>query len=264
MGGDRLQFRISRNGDSVYETADILVGADGASSKVGQSTGWRPLVTVPLVQTEVDLPWDQSPDTTRVWFLPHETEYFFWLIPHSATSGVLGLIGRTGTDASDALATLMRFMAQKGLVPCADLQQSLIPVYQNWIPPYRRLNNGEVYLVGDAAAHVKVSTVGGIVTGFQGATGVCEAILNGGQSKGLIRLRRELDRHRLVRQMLNHFTQAEYSRLLDFLGSSTKRSLARITRDECGRLLRDILLKDPRFLTLGFMSLLRQISNKKR
>ena len=36
-----------------------------------------------------------------------------------------------------------------------------------------------MYLGGDAAGHVKVSTVGGVVTGFRGALGVVEAILNG-------------------------------------------------------------------------------------
>ena len=48
-----------------------------------------------------------------------------------------------------------------------------------WIPVERKLVPGRVYLVGDAAAQVKVSTVGGVVTGFRGALAVSESILNG-------------------------------------------------------------------------------------
>ena len=41
----------------------------------------------------------------------------------------------------------------------------------------RRVGAGNVYLVGDAAGQVKVSTVGGTVTGLRGAQAVALAIL---------------------------------------------------------------------------------------
>ena len=97
--------------------------------------------------------------------------------------------------------------------------------------------NSHVWLVGDAAGHVKVSTVGGVVTGFRGALGVVEAILNGGSSRELQALRRELDRHRLIRRVLHGFTQADYCRLLDMLTASTKRCLGLFPRDETTKLL---------------------------
>ena len=36
-------------------------------------------------------------------------------------------------------------------------QGAQIPVYRKWIPVKRRVGNGDVYLVGDAAAQVKVT-----------------------------------------------------------------------------------------------------------
>lgn len=256
--GKQLRFRISKRGDNLSQTADFLVGADGAFSTVAQSAGWQPLVTAPLIQTVVGLPPDQSPDTARVWFLPKDTKYFFWLIPHSATTGVLGLIGREGTDETSALATLTRFADHKRLTPSTEPQQALIPVYRKWISPCKQLNAGHVYLVGDAAAHVKVSTVGGIVTGFKGAVGVAEAILNDGQSAKLRHLRQELDQHKLIRKVLNGFRQEHYSRLIDLLTLSAKHTLSHINRDESRKLIWTLIIKQPRLLTLGLRSLLHK------
>ena len=253
--GRKLAFNVSHNGDVEEHSAETLVAADGVLSKVALSAGWAMPVTAPLVQTIVDLPNDQSPDTTRVWFIPEETPYFFWLIPHSPTQGVLGLIGRDGTDEANAKECLERFVEKKHLVPL-ELQSARIPVYRKWTPVHRKFGESHVYLVGDAAGHVKVSTTGGIVTGFQGAMGVAEAILDGGRSTRLRKLKRELDRHSLIRKLLNGFSQEDYSRLLDLLTASTKHCLSNITRDESKKLLWNLILRQPHLLLLGIRSLL--------
>ena len=254
--GRKLAFNVSHNGDVEGHSAETLVAADGAFSKVARSAGWAMPVTVPLVQTIVDLPNDQSPDTTRVWFIPEETPYFFWLIPHSPTQGVLGLIGRDGMDEANATERLERFVEKKNLVPL-ELQSACIPVYRKWTPTRRKIGKSYVYLTGDAAGHVKVSTVGGIVTGFRGAMGVAESILDGGRSTKLRHLKRELDWHSLIRKLLNEFGQEDYSRLVDLLTASAKHTLGHITRDESRKLIWTLIIKQPRFLLLGLRSLLR-------
>src|SRR5438128_2081437 len=75
------------------EAAGAVFGADGAFSAVARTAGWPRLTTVPVVQAVVRLPADLPPDTTRIWFVPEDTPYFYWLIPESPTRGVLGLIG---------------------------------------------------------------------------------------------------------------------------------------------------------------------------
>ncbi|MBW2175162.1 MAG: NAD(P)/FAD-dependent oxidoreductase, partial [Deltaproteobacteria bacterium] len=222
--GEQLSFTVSGNGDgrSTKESTDTLVGADGAFSSVARSIGHPDPPTVFLTQAVVDLPNDLAPDTTRVWFVPHETPYFFWLIPHSANQGVLGLIGERGEDARHSIE---RFLEKKNLTPI-EFQSARIPDYTGWRPNRHRVGGRDVYLVGDAAAHVKVSTVGGVVTGLRGAMGTANAIMNGGSSSELEALRQELDRHRLIRWVLNRFGQTEYSQLIDLLTPSTKRSLS--------------------------------------
>jgi len=252
--GKTLTFTVAYNGngDSREESTDILVGADGAFSKVAQCIGWPQPSTVPLVQAIVELPKDMPFNTTRIWFVPEETPYFYWLIPHSSKQGVLGLIG---TEGQDMRGTLECFLQKKGLEPIA-FQNAQVSNYTRWIPFHQKIQEGHVYLVGDAAGHVKVTTIGGIVTGFRGALGICEAILNGGSSREFRSLRHELNFHLLIRKVLNHFTQTDYARLIDMLNPSIKHLLSIFSRDETGKLLFNVFLKKPRLLLLGLRALL--------
>ena len=247
-----LRVEIASGGKREELHADSVVGADGAASRVARSAGWPPIETVPLVQAIVRLPKDHPPDTTRVWFVPDDTPYFYWLIPESSERGALGIIGENGRDAKRCLA---RFLEKKHMEPL-EWQGARIPVYRGWVPVRRRIGNGEVYLVGDAAAQVKVSTVGGIVTGLRGALGVGQAILQRGGGRELKVLRRDLRTHWLIRRALHHFQQKDYSQLVDLLDASTRESLGEINRDESTRLLWNVVRRQPRLVLLGLRGLL--------
>jgi flavin-dependent dehydrogenase len=252
--GRGLVLEVERSSDGSREESrvDAIVGGDGATSRVARAAGWPNLETVPLVQAIVPLPKDMPPDTARVWFVPQDTPYFYWLIPESSTRGALGLIGEHGAEARRQLEC---FLEKRKLDPI-EFQGARIPVYTRWVPVMRRVGNGEVYLVGDAAAQVKVTTVGGIVTGFRGALGVAEAILNGGFSRELKRLRRELDLHLLLRRSLHDFQQSDYSRLVDLLNAPALRSLGEYSRDEAWKILWRVCLRQPRLVLLGLRGLL--------
>lgn len=252
--GRGLVLEVERCSDGSREEihADTIIGGDGAASRVARAAGWPSLETVPLVQAIVPLPKDMAPDTVRVWFVPQDTPYFYWLIPESPTRGALGLIGKTGPETRQHLE---KFLEKRGLEPI-EFQGARIPVYTGWVPVRRQVGHGSVYLVGDAAAQVKVTTVGGIVTGFRGALGVAEAILNGGSSRGLRRLRRELDLHLLLRRSLHDFQQADYSELVDLLNDPAKQSLSEYSRDEAWKILWRVCLSQPRLILLGLRGLL--------
>ena len=249
-----LEVEKCANGQREEVRAQTIVGGDGASSRVARAAGWSPLETVPLVQAIVKLPKDMSPDTARVWFVPQDTPYFYWLIPESPTRGALGLIGENGPDTRRHLEA---FLEKRKLDPI-EFQGARIPVYTGWVPVRRQVGNGSVYVVGDAAGQVKVTTVGGIVTGFRGALGVAEAILHGGVSSELRSLRRELNLHLLLRRSLHDFQQSDYSRLVDLLNAPAIQSLGEYSRDEAWKILWRICLKQPRLLLLGLRGLLTQ------
>jgi hypothetical protein len=86
--------------------------------------------------------------------------------------------------------------------------------------------------------------------------GVAEAILNGGSSRKLGALRRELNTHLLIRKLIHRFTQAHYSHLVDLLDNRTRKDLEAYTRDEPGSLLLRVCLHQPRLLLLGLRTLL--------
>jgi len=250
--GLRVAFERRSDGSREEIDADAVVGADGAFSRVAQAVGWPPQPTVPLVQAIVRWPRNVPFDTVRVWFVPEDTPYFYWLIPESPSQGVLGLIGEDGHETRRCLD---RFLNRQHLTPLK-FQGARIPLYERWIPVRRRVGHGDVYLVGDAAGQVKVSTVGGIVTGLRGAIGVAEALLNGGSSRELKALRRELDLHLFIRRGLHRFTQSDYCRLFDLLSASTLEPLRLHHRDEAGKILWRLCLRQPRLLLLGIRAML--------
>ncbi len=259
--GRGLVLEVERCSDGSREEvhADTVVGGDGALSRVAKAAGWTPLETVPLVQAIVPLPKDMPPDSARVWFVPQDTPYFYWLVPESSTRGALGIIGVAGAETK---LHLERFLEKRKLEPI-EFQGARIPVYSRWIPVRRQVGAGSVYLVGDAAGQVKVTTVGGIVTGLRGALGVAQAILNGGSSRELRSLRRELDVHLLLRRSMHEFQQADYSRLVDLLDDAAKHSLAEYSRDEAWKILWRVCLRQPRLVLLGLRGLLMQRKSMK-
>ena len=229
-----------------------VIGADGAQSSVARAAGWPRLTTAPLVQAIVKLPSGMPLDSARVWFIPDDTPYFYWLIPESKDTGALGLIGVDGRRTRSCLELFM----EKRHFRAVAFQGARIPVYERWIPIERKVDLGRVYLVGDAAAHVKVTTLGGVVTGFRGALAVSESILNG-EARGELRaLRRELDLHMLIRRSIHGFRQADYSRLVDWMNQRMRLSLSRFSRDEAARVLWHVCRNQPRLLLMGLRGLL--------
>jgi digeranylgeranylglycerophospholipid reductase len=249
--GRGLRVQVDQSGEHNELHAESVVGADGAASRVARAAGWPAVDTVPLVQAVVKLPKDCPRDTTRVWFIPDDTPYFYWMIPESADRAAVGVIGEHGRSTKQ---NFDRFLEKKGFEPL-EWQGARIPVYKRWVPVRRAVGNGEVYLVGDAAAQVKVSTVGGIVTGFRGAQGVADAILRNGKRE-LRALRRELRTHWLIRRALHYFQQEDYSRLVDMLNVSARKSLGEINRDESTRLLWNVVRSQPKLVLLGLRGLL--------
>ncbi|HEX2295984.1 MAG TPA: NAD(P)/FAD-dependent oxidoreductase [Actinomycetota bacterium] len=231
-------------------TSSVVVGADGATSSVARAAGMRGQPTVPLIQAIVDLPPDYPRDTTRVWFRPSDTPYFYWLIPDGSGRGALGVIGE---EAAATRRRLDRFLDEHALTPAA-YQAARIPAYAGWTPPRRRIGGGDVYLVGDAGGHVKVSTVGGIVTGLRGALAVAQSI-EGGSNRALRALRRELDAHLVARRVLHRFSTEDYVRLLEMLNERAKGNLSVHTRDEPQRVLRSLVRAQPRILLLALQAL---------
>ena len=227
-----------------------LVGADGSFSRVAKMATGDGHGTTPILQAIVKLPDGASVNTTQVWFEPEDTPYFYWLIPESQKQAAVGFIAEEGKHGRTKLE---KFLARQGL-EILDIQAARVPAYSHFTRQWRNVSGADVYLVGDAAAQVKVTTVGGLVTGLRGARAVANAILRRRDYLTELKpLRRELGLHLILRCVLNRFRSRDYDRLLALLNEKTILLLGRYNRDQAARMLCRILLAQPRLLGFGMV-----------
>ena len=225
--------------------ARTIIGADGTFSRVAKIANGNGHQTTPILQAIVNLPDEFQTGTTKVWFHPEYTPYFYWLIPQSKRQAAVGFIAR---ESKNAKANLERFLRRLNL-KATEMQAARIPAYTYGTKPWRRIAGAEIFLVGDAAAQVKVTTVGGLVTGLRGAKAAAQAILRRTDYRRELRpLRRELNLHLFIRWVLNSFHSKDYDRLLGLLNEKTIRLLSRTNRDQAAGILWRILLAQPRLL----------------
>ena len=165
---------------------------------------------------------------------------------------MLGLIGKT---KEGSLRSLTNFLGKQNLIPL-QIQEAWAPIYSRGASICRRLGKGRVYLVGDAAGHVKTTTVGGVIAGFRGALAVAEAIVKGRVSPDLRRLQWELLVNQWIRKALNRFTTEDYVQLLELLNPMVKRSLGIYNRDQAIKIVWKACFHQPRIFLLGLRALL--------
>jgi digeranylgeranylglycerophospholipid reductase len=246
-GGHGFNLRVGTNGQVTFVSGRNVVGADGTKSVVAKSMGADPQVSVPVVQARVRLPSDYDPDVTKVWFDRSTTRFFYWLIPESRETGVLGLIAE---GQGSARGLLDGFLARKGLRP-EGYQGAMIPLHRPWRRIEWRSGNGRAILVGDAAGHVKVTTVGGVVSGIWGARAAARAIVGDTSYRREARsLHRELYFHDLLRLLIDRFHDHHYAQLLALLNVKCHVLLARNDRDSCSTKMLAFLRAQPQFLPL--------------
>jgi flavin-dependent dehydrogenase len=248
---DSLGVEVSADGERAILAASTVVGADGVGSRIARAAGWGTQRTAPLVQALVPLPEGMTSNTTRVWFRPEDTPYFYWLIPESDRVGALGIIG---DGRRNTRAILDRFLEELGLEPLG-YQAAKVPVGLRWRRSSRRLGPGRVHLLGDAAGHVKVSTVGGIVTGARGVLGVVGEITDQASRRELTSLKRELAAHTVIRAALNRFKLDDYVRLLDLVDDGILDLAGRTTRDQAPQFLLSALRAKPKLVSTSVRAL---------
>jgi len=235
-------------------STDILVGADGANSSVTHAASSNGHLLKALLQARVLLPENAKSDTFQVWFDSEQTKYFYWLIPECDRTAAVGLIA---DDARQAEGYLAAFLRDRELEPL-EFQSAMVPVHRFGYVGEVLSKGRNVFAVGDAAAQVKVTTVGGVVTGLNGAKALTHALLNGrNYSKSLRELKHELNLHLLIRQVLNRFTEEDYDELIGMINGGLKDVLEEWNRDELKQSFLKMVWTEPRLIKLGAKAFLK-------
>ncbi len=248
VSADGGTLKFSTGGEIVEAQAPVVIGADGVGSSVARAFGIPRPPFVPILQAEIELPESWDPSVTKVWFDVEDTRYFYWLIPESGDRAVVGLVGDERGHLRDLLESFLDRRGWKAL----RLQGAKVAMHHPRLRPWRNLEGLSVMLVGDAAGQVKVTTVGGSVTGLAGAQAAARAVLNGtSYSKELSALKRELDVHWWIREFLERLDNRGYDDLVRYMNPRVLGLLEKRNRDEAAGLAWRLLLAQPKFAWLG-------------
>ncbi len=251
-----VTLRNLETNEAKQVSTDVLVGADGVHSAVSQAASRDGHRVSALAQARVALPENSDGGTYRVWFDTSRTNYFYWMIPESGRVAAVGLIA---DDGSQAKARLSEFLQERQL-EAIEFQSSIVPMHRFGGADGTMDANRNIFVVGDAAAQVKVTTVGGVVPGLYGAKALAQAILNGrNYRKELSGLKMELHLHLLVRHVLNRFSDQDYDELIGMLDGGLKDVLQEWTRDELTQCFLRMIWAQPRLITLGARVFLRSL-----
>ncbi|MCS7287007.1 MAG: FAD-dependent monooxygenase [Anaerolineae bacterium] len=255
--GFLLRFETERGEEAVSSFA--LVGADGTESLVARSLRCRSLPIVAVIQAKVNFPKPVSGEKVRVWFDRDKTRFFLWLIPESPHTGVVGL---AADEMEEARKVLTEFLSSHAWEP-DNFQSAFVPLYLPGTEIMGRCGADRVILVGDAAGHMKNTTVGGVVAGLRAASAIA-LTFDGRVEPGekWRALKRELSLHAWLRCLLDTFSNEDYDRLLGLLNHRSLRVLATYSRDEFVRALIPFLFSQPQWFYLGARALLKYLVSR--
>lgn len=222
---------------------DVLIGADGPFSKVAKTTGlWKERKFAIGAQARVNM--EVNPETLEFYV---NQGCFGWVIPESNKIARVGIATYAQPNEKFKLLLKRRQINSKKII---EYQSGMIPLYD----PKAKTQNGNVYLLGDAATHVKATTFGGIVQGLMAAEELNRAIIHKKDYEKLWKKRigRDLRIGLMIRKKLDTFTDQDYNKLVGlFSQERIKKVLETKNRDYPSRFILELLIKEPRLL--GFL-----------
>jgi geranylgeranyl reductase family protein len=229
-----LKFKNKKQNNSVTKQDNIIVGADGANSTVAKISGlWQNRKFFVGVQARFKGKYDSD----SVLFYPDIGD-FSWVVPESDKIARIGLITR-----KNPYELFKSFAKGKGKL--LEYQSGIVPIYN----PNIKTVKDNIFLLGDAATHVKATTAGGIIQSLLGAKQLSESILKNKKYDWKRSIGKDLYVSLLMRKVMDRFSQQDYDELIHLCqNSSVKKVLATTSRDDALALAIKVLLSQPRLL----------------
>src|SRR3989344_3090766 len=238
LSKENVEFMVN---NKIFKT-DYLVGADGPFSQVAKSAniynnrkfmiGIQARVTLPVENTEL----------IEVYI---GEGYFGWLVPEDKN------IARIGTASYKNANFFFRSLLNKRAlnVKIREYQSGVIPMYD----PKQKIQNGCVFLIGDAACQTKNPSHGGIIQGMIASQFLVKAITENKNYKRLLKpLRRELRYNLFIRRVLDKLSENDLDKLLLLVKKANVRKiLETYDRDFPSKLLFKLLVNEPRLISFA-------------
>jgi digeranylgeranylglycerophospholipid reductase len=220
--------------------ADVVIAADGSNSSFRKLLNPKH-TTHYYVGKQVIAKGSFDREVYEVYLGGMAPQFFAWVVPEDETTARIGLAAKANTDA-----LFTKFIDSLNVRPF-EYQGGLIPVFD----PKLRIAQGNTFLVGDAALHVKATTGGGLVPGLKSARVLADSLRNGTSypARWKNTVGKELVSHLMLRRILNKFTDEDYEKLIDLLQKEgVSQSFRNHSRDKSLRLGMSLLYRQPRLL----------------
>ena len=198
------------------------MGADGPNSLVGRKIGLLNGRRY-KVGHQYTARGEFDEETFTVYFNGNKN-YFGWVVPENEKIARIGIVGDENIPELFQKFLDKIGINKKSFIEC---QSGVIPVYDY----NAKCCDGNVYLVGDAAGHVKSTTLGGIVYGMRAAKILANALENNRDYDGLLRkeIGRELWLHSKAAEFLSGLGENGWD---DFIRLLRKVELGKFNRDK--------------------------------
>lgn len=243
----KIRLKDNKKKKSRIEETKTLIGADGPKSLVSRSMGNNMTRYWVGVQALVKMPVDAR--TYSVYFGDELPGFFGWSVPEDENMARVGIATTRNPNA-----VFKKFIRRFEKCKVLEMQGGLIPRHD----PGATLQDGNIFIVGDAAAQVKATTGGGLVPGMKAAECLAKAIIEKrSYPRELKGVRRELLTSLLLRNMMDRFKEEDYNRLIRICSErKIKQTLNKEDRDSPTRLVFKSLIRKPELL-LFMKTLLR-------
>ncbi|MCB9359118.1 NAD(P)/FAD-dependent oxidoreductase [Candidatus Woesearchaeota archaeon] len=223
-----------------YDTS-MIVGADGPKSSVAKAAGiYGERRFVMGYQARCRYP-DLEEGVTVVHL---DCGEFSWIVPEDNNIARVGVIGVNGKKLREDYKRLL------GNSKIIEDQSGLIPLYN----PRQKLKapREEVYLLGDAATHVKATTYGGIIYGM-----IAGNYLADDKSRFIKNVNKKLSKDLWIslkmRDMMNSMTDKQADEMIDiFQKKSNNKILSESDRNFPSKFVVQLLMKEAKLWKLGF------------
>lgn len=243
-----LQFKDNSTGRRVYAPTDFIIGADGPNSAVAQQFGifgQREFFfgVQAVAKGEFDPSAYQAYFGNR--FAPG---LFAWVVPEDKKTARIGVAVRN--NPRQYFDIFFKELTEKNnlKIKIKAWQGGIIPVHDSNLPT--EIKN-KVFLMGDAAAQVKATTLGGIIPGLKAAECLTEALKRKGSYTKTWKkeIGRDLWLHLQMRKVMDKLSDKDWDRLVELMGQEKITSvLEKHDREKPGKILVSSLLKEPRLI----------------
>lgn len=220
---------------------DILIGADGPSSKVSKIINKKEKKYTFGMQARIKTSTPLPQNLYQV-FLGKEYGSFSWLVPEEKNIIKIGTLTKNSKQFKKFINDFKK--TNKGKI--IDYPSGIIPIYKK-----TSIQKNNIYLVGDSASQIKNTTGGGIIYGLHSAKILANSIIKkqNYQKQWNKKIKFHLISHNLIYKLFNKFTDKDFNLLIKLCSKKQiKKIIQNADREKPIKMLFKLIKSEPKFL----------------